>query len=139
VIVDGTSKSFLDKNGEDKESLVCVTLSFDQQLGDIFGAWIRVGRQDDQAAVDYQDLVSGGIDISGKLWGRADDNFGIGYAYLGGGNTELDSSQVAEAYVRFALNSYFALSLDVQYMQDKFDNADDPDGFIYGLRLASEF
>ena len=139
VIVGGTSKSFLDKNGEDKEPLACVMLSFDQQLGDIFGAWIRVGRQDDKAAFDYQDLLSGGINISGKLWGREDDDLGIGYAYLADGNTELDSSQVAEAYVRFALNSYFALSLDVQYMQDKFDNADDPNGFIYGLRLAAEF
>ncbi len=139
MIVGGTSSSFLDKNGEDKEPLACMMLSFDQQLGDIFGAWIRVGRQDDKAAVDYQDLLSGGINISGKLWEREDDDFGIGHAYLGGGNTELDSSQVAEAYVRFALNSYFALNLDVQYMRNKFDNADDPNGFTYGLRLAAEF
>jgi len=46
---------------------------------------------------------------------------------------------VAEAYVRFALDEYVALTLDVQYMQDKYDDADDPNGFIYGLRLTAEF
>jgi porin len=139
LIVNGTSKEFFDIDGEDKERKVCVILSFDQQLGDIFGAWIRVGKQDDKAAVDCGNLLSGGINISGQLWGREDDNFGIGYAYINGGNTDLDSSQVAEAYVRFALDEYVALTLDVQYLQDKYDDADDPNGFIYGLRLACEF
>ena len=139
LIIDGSSKEFLDIDGEDKEQKVCVILSFDQQFGDIFGAWIRVGRQDDKAAINYGNVLSGGINISGKLWGREDDNFGIGYAYLDDGNTDLDSSQVAEAYVRFALDQYVALTLDVQYMQDKYYDADDPNGFIYGLRLACEF
>lgn len=139
LIVNGTSKEFLDIDGEDKERKVCVILSFDQQFGDIFGAWIRFGKQDDKAAVDCENLLSGGINISGKLWGREDDNFGIGYAYINGGNTDLDSSQVAEAYVRFALDEYVALTLDVQYMQDEYDDADDPNGFIYGLRLTAEF
>jgi len=139
LIVNGTSKEFLDTDGEDKERLVCAILSFDQQFGDIFGAWIRVGKQDDKAAVDCENLLSGGINISGKLWGREYDNFGIGYAYINGGNTDLDSSQVVEAYVRFALDEYVALTLDVQYMQDKYDDADDPNGVIYGLRLTAEF
>ena len=139
LILDGTSKDFLDTDGVDKERLACAILSFDQQFGDILGAWIRFGRQDDKAAVDCQNLLSGGINISGKLWGREDDNIGIGYAHLNGGNTDLDSSQVAEVYVRFALDEYVALTLDVQYMKDKYDNADDPKGFIYGLRLAAEF
>ena len=86
-----------------------------------------------------ENLLSGGINISGKLWGREDDSFGIGYVYINGGNTDLDSSQVAEAYVRFALDKYVALTLDVQYMQDKYDDADNPNGFIYGLRLTAEF
>lgn len=139
LIVDGTSKEFLDKDGDDKERLACAMLSFDQQFGDIFGAWIRFGRQDDKAAVDCQNLLSGGINISGKLWGREDDNFGIGYAYLSGGNTDLESSRVAEAYVRFALDEYVALTLDVQSIKDEYDNEDDPNGFIYGLRMTIEF
>jgi hypothetical protein len=139
LIIDGTSKDFLDTDGVHKERLVCVLLSFDQYFGDIFGAWIRFGRQDDKAAVDCESLLSGGINISGKIWGRENDNFGIGYAYINGGNMDLDSSHVAEAYVRFALDEYVALTLDVQYMKDEYNDVDDPHGFIYGLRLAFEF
>ena len=31
------------------------------------------------------------------------------------------------------------LTLEVQYMQDEYDDAEDPDGFIYGLRMTAEF
>ncbi|MBW2429940.1 MAG: porin, partial [Deltaproteobacteria bacterium] len=50
-----TSKEFLDANG-DKERRLAAFLSFDQQLGDIFGAWIRFGWQDDKALIDYDQL-----------------------------------------------------------------------------------
>jgi len=68
----------------------------------------------DKVAVAY----SGGIDISGKLWGREQDNIGIGYAYSDGGNQALDNSHVFEVYVRFLLNKYFALTADVQYLKE---------------------
>jgi hypothetical protein len=84
-------------------------------------------------------LFSGGINVKGKLWGREEDNLGIGYAYMCDGNTSLDSSQVAEAYARFVLNEYFALTLDVQYMKDRIDDEDDPNGFIGGLRMHVQF
>ena len=139
VIIDRTSKRFLDKTGEDKKHLTAVILSFDQQLGDIFGTWIRFAWQDDAAAVDYAKLLSGGINVTGKLWGREEDSLGIGYAYLGDGNTSLDSSQVAEAYARFVLNEYLALTVDVQYMKDRIDDEDNPKGFIGGLRMNVTF
>jgi hypothetical protein len=139
VIIDRTSKQFLDKTGEDKKHLTSVILSFDQQLGDIFGTWIRFAWQDDAAAVDYEKLFSGGINVTGKLWGREEDNLGIGYAYLCGGNTSLDSSQVAEAYARFVLNEYLALTVDVQYMRDRIDDEDNPKGLIGGLRMNVTF
>ena len=31
------------------------------------------------------------------------------------------------------------LTLEVQYMQDEYDDAEDPDGFIYNLRMTAEF
>jgi hypothetical protein len=139
LIGEATSDDFSNEQGHEHEGRAGLLISFDQQLGDIFGAWIRFGWQDDQAAIDYQNLYSGGINISGNLWGREQDNIGIGGAYLHGGDLDLDSSQVAEAYARFALNEYFALTLDVQYMKDDYDHADDPKGFIYGVRMTSEF
>lgn len=139
VIVDRTSRDFSNPAGDKQEAKNCVLLSFDQELGDILGAWIRFGWQDDSAAITCKNLYSGGGYISGKLWGREQDNIGIGYAYFDGANQDLDSGHVFEAYVRFLLNEYFALTADVQYMKDNMKIGDDPKGFISGLRLVAEF
>jgi hypothetical protein len=141
VLVDATSDDFTDPDDENEESLKGVFISFDQALGEILGAWIRFGWSDDKAIVDFKDLHSGGIDIRGKLWGREQDNIGIGYAYLSGGNQDIDRTQVVEGYVRFALTAIFALTLDVQYMDDKHKKGagDDVDGWITGIRLTAQF
>jgi porin len=134
-----SSKEFLDNDGENKESRAAVFISFDQELGDIFGAWIRFGWQDDKALVAYDALFSGGLNINGKWYGREDDNIGIGYAYLKGQN-DFDYTQVAEIYWRFVLNEYSAVTADLQYMKDKFDTAgDDIEGIIGGIRVSAEF
>jgi porin len=138
VIVDGTSKEFLDETGESMEKRASILLSFDQQLGDVVGAFLRIGWQDESAAVNYAAIWSGGISISGSPWKRADDNIGLGYAYLDGGNLDVNNSQVAEVYYRFVINEYFALSADIQYMRDNLQDQENPAGFIYGLRLTAE-
>ncbi len=133
-----TSKEFSDENG-DKENLTAAMISFDQELGEILGAWIRIGWQDDKALIDYNTLLSGGLNITGKWYGREADNIGIGYAYLNG-EKDFDYAQVAEAYWRVVLNDYFAVTADLQYIRDKYDNSsDDVDGFIGGLRMTAEF
>lgn len=138
VIIDGTSKQFLDEDG-DKEARQSVLLSFDQQLGDIFGAFIRFGWQDNKALINYDALYSGGINILGSWYGREQDNIGIGYAYLNGKN-DADYTQVAEVYWRVAFNDYFCATADLQYMQDKYDDSDaDIDGIIAGIRMTAEF
>jgi hypothetical protein len=139
LIGQATSKQFLDENG-DKEKLMSATISFDQELGDIFGAWIRFGWQDDKAFINYDTLFSGGLNITGKWYGRGDDNIGIGYAYLNGKNN-FGYTQVAEVYWRVVLNDYFAVTADVQYMKDKYDapGVDDPEGIIGGIRMTTEF
>jgi hypothetical protein len=141
VIVDHTSKQFLDRNGEAKEHLTAVVLSFDQELGDAVGAWIRLGWQDDKAAVDYDAIYSGGIDISGSLWNRENDNIGLGYGYLNGGNLDIDQTQVIEGYYRLVLNEYLAFTADVQYMKDDYkeSSAPEPKGVILGFRATAEF
>ena len=138
LIGQATTKDFLNENGS-KKSLKAVSISFDQQLGKIFGAWIRFGWQNDDALIDYDTLLSGGLNITGKWYGREDDNIGIGYAYLDGKN-DFNYTQVAEVYWRFVLNDYFAITADAQYMQDEYDtDEDDVDGFILGIRGAVEF
>ncbi|MGW8186793.1 MAG: carbohydrate porin, partial [Desulfobacterales bacterium] len=140
-----SSKAFLDPDGNSEERRDVLLFSFDQELGDIFGAWIRIGFGSEKALVDYKRLYSGGANISGRWWGREQDNIGIGYAYLDGAEqTEesLKNSQVAEGYVRFGLNDYLALTFDLQYMKDSYvDTASDNDidGWIAGVRMTAEF
>ena len=141
VLVDVTSNDFSDPDGPNKESLKGAIISFDQALGEILGVWIRFGWSDDKAIVNFSDLYSGGIDINGKLWSREQDNIGIGYAYLTGGNQDIDQTHVAEGYIRFGLNEIFALTFDVQYLDDNYKECagNDVDGWITGLRLTAEF
>ncbi len=86
LLVDTTSSDFTNVAGTKKERMTCTLISFDQQLGEILGAWIRFGwHLDDKAALVCKDLYSGGLNIGGNLWGRENDNIGIGYAHLRGG------------------------------------------------------
>ena len=141
VVVDRTSKQFLNPQGEGKEHLTAMVLSFDQQLGDALGVWVRFGWQDDKAGVDYDAIYSGGINVSGSLWKRENDNVGLGYGYLNGGNLDLDRTQVFEGYYRLVLNEYLALTADVQYMKDDYKDSSEPEpeGVILGVRATAEF
>ena len=143
LLVDGSSKAFLDPTGESLENRVTLGISFDQQLGENFGAWIRWYWQDDAALVNYTAIYSGGVFVSGNLWGREQDHIGIGYAYLDGAEQTEDSlknTHVGEAYVSFGLHEYLALTLDIQYMKDSYVISDnDVDGWIFGVRATTEF
>jgi hypothetical protein len=134
-----TSRDFYNVGGTQKEHKFLGLLSFDQQLGEILGAWLRFGSQRDEAAIVYNDIFSGGLNISGRLWRREGDNVGIGYAYVGGGNQGLNYTNVFEVYGRIALTSIFAVTGDVQYMKDSMAEGDSPEGWIFGLRVTAEF
>ena len=138
-MLDTTSRGFSSAQGDEKKRLKAMSISFDQELGEILGAWIRFAWQDDAAAITYGDLYSGGLNISGKLWQRSSDNVGIGYGHLTKGNTNLDHTDVFEVYGRFALNDIFALTADVQYMKDTMAEGSSPEGWIFGLRATAEF
>lgn len=138
VIFQRTNQEFLNTAGTRKYPRECLLLSFDQQLGEILGAWLRCGWQDKRAHVNYDALYSGGIDISGKLWGRNGDNIGIGCAHIRGTQESILYTNVVEIYGRFAINDIFSITGDIQYMKDA-KNSDSPEGFIYGLRATAEF
>ncbi len=134
-----TSDDFLDEDGDDEE-LMTIGLSADQQLGDIFGVFLRAYYQDDDTEITYETEFSGGVNISGSLWNREQDNIGIGFAYLDDGETEVDNTIVFEGYVRFGLNDFFAVTADVQYMEDEYDDPlEDVDGWVGSIRVTAEF
>ncbi len=139
LVLGMSSDAYPNPEGTHMERRNCAIASFDQQLGDILGAWIRFGWQDDGAAINYKAIYSGGLNISGSLWGRSSDNIGIGYAHMNGGNQDVDHTHVFETYVRVALNDIFAITGDVQYMKDSMKAGDSPDGWIFGLRATAEF
>lgn len=142
LIVARTNTSFLNPVGTQLEDRFAYGFSIDQALGDVFGVFARFGWQTDDAAVDYKANYTGGLNIAGKGWGRDDDNIGLGYAYLQGGNTGLDKSQVAEAYYRIQLNDALGLTADLQYISDKYEPTTqtlNPKGWLVGLRATAEF
>lgn len=139
LVVAGASKEFLDPTATTKESRAGALLSLDQQFGKRLGGFLRVGWQTDDAAVDYVAIYSGGVDIRGSAWGRNDDNIGVGYAYLDGGNTGIVSTHLAEAYYRWQLGKVLGLTADIQYEKDNNVIGPDPSGFVMGLRMTAEF
>lgn len=124
------------------ESLKGIGFSVDQELTDHLGVFTRIGWQDDAAAIDHDQLYSGGVNINGKAWGRAGDDVGIGYAYLKGARASgLDNTQVFETYVRFAIFAHADFTFDIQYILNKGDRGadDSPEGTIIGGRLSTYF
>lgn len=104
LVLTGTSDDFLSPDGSATRPLLAALISADQTIGESFGVWTRVGRQDDRARVTHASIYSGGVDVSGELWGRQGDNAGVGYAYLDGGNDGISSTHAVEAYVRFVID-----------------------------------
>lgn len=139
VVIAAASKDFLDPGKTQLENRAGLLLSFDQDFGEIIGAWTRLGWQTDNAAVDYKAIYSGGLNFKGSAWGRVNDNIGLGYAWLDGGNLDVQHSHIAEAYYRYVMNKYLAITADLQYQQDDYNNGPNPQGFTGGLRLAAEF
>lgn len=140
-----TNDEFPKWNENSKASLKGVGISFDQQLiKDILGAFLRAGWQDDKAEVDYDSFVSFGFNINGSIWGRKDDEIGIGYAYLSGpSRSEVSHTHVFETYVKFKIFEYQAVNtdftVDFQYMNDDVRDAGHNEGCIWGLRFNVNF
>ena len=135
-----TSEGFDGREEESREKLQGVGISADQELSSIVGLFARIGWQDDDAAVDHDAVYSGGVNVSGKLWGREDDAAGIGYAYLNGADDgEIDSTNAIEAYAKFKMTAFSDVTLDIQYIDDDMKENDDRDGVIYGIRMNAYF
>jgi hypothetical protein len=135
-----TGSEFENRDESKKENLQGIGLSLDQELNSIVGVFARIGWQDDDAVVDHDSLYSGGINVSGELWGREDDAAGLGYAYLDGADEgEIDNTHAVEAYVKFQLCEFSDITLDAQYLEDKIKDDDNRDGFIYGVRMNAYF
>jgi len=148
-----TSDDFYDWEGKDKESIYGVGISIDQDMGFIknpfsknpIGFFLRAGWQDDEAQVDYNNLISFGFNVPFYFLGKEGNEFGIGYAYLDRpDDADISNTHAVEAYAKFELFSYEVLSsdltVDFQYLTDNYaDDNDDKEGYILGLRWNLAF
>ncbi len=134
-----TTDDFLDAAATNLERRQGVAVSIAQPVSENFGVFAILVHQKRDAAVDHQNQLSGGLHINGNLWGRAEDAAGIAYAYLDGGNLDVDNSQVVEAYVRFQLNPDMDLGVDLQYLSDDLKTAPTRTAWVPGLRLNMSF
>jgi|GEM_PF-142388 len=135
-----TSKKFEGRDEASLEKLQGMGISADQELSSIVGIFARIGWQDDDAAVDHNAVYSGGVNMSGAIWGRESDAAGIGYAYLKGADKgEIDSTNAVEAYAKFKMTAFSDVTLDIQYIDDDLKADSDRDGFICGVRANAYF
>ena len=134
-----TSEDFLNTSGNEAEAKFAAWFSCDQVMNEIFGFWVRLGSQDSDAAIDYQHMFSGGVQIAGNLWHRINDTAGVGFTFLSGGNKALDYSYVFESYYRLGLTNMTSITADLQYLDDRIKNDDSRQGFVFSLRAVVEF
>jgi len=99
-------------------------MSLDQEITNALTAFARIGWQDDDVyAVEY--AWSLGLQVSGCLWGRDDDVFGIAYARSETGEDYRNSLRAAglrtaaaeetfEAYYNYRVNGNVSISPDIQ-------------------------
>jgi len=135
-----TSKSFPCWDEEDVDSLQGFGISADQQLSPIIGVFARLDWQNDAAIIDHEAAYSGGLNINGKLWGRENDEIGLGYAYLTGADqADIDNTNAIEAYTKFKISDFSDITFDIQYIDDNMKRCDDRKGIIYGVRANAYF
>lgn len=92
--------------------------SVDQYIFENIGLFFRWSARDEEIAdARVVSMVSGGVVVSGGMWGRADDAFGAGYAELSL-NEKLDlpyegGQSVWEIYYNAGVNEMISITPDV--------------------------
>ncbi len=140
------------------------SLNIEQQVNENIGVFARLGFANGNVEPwDFTDIdrtLSGGGQVSGKLWGRPDDTVGLAgilndisnvhqQYFAGGGNGILAGydgklpnpglEQILEAYYSYALNSSIKVSFDYQLIVNPAYNADRGPANVFASRLHWQF
>jgi high affinity Mn2+ porin len=142
---------------------VDVHINIEQAITPDIGIFSRVGWApgyiEDLAVTDSNLFISGGVSLSGNLWGRPGDTIGIAgiynqiskaeqlYLSLGGlgsfvGDGQLanpKAEQVFEAYYSWALNASTSVTLDYQFLANPGFNGDRGPINIFASRVHWQF
>jgi porin len=139
LVLSTTSRDYRDPRHASAVRQQGLVFSFDQELGDLWGGFLRLGWTNVDTSFPFRGIYSAGLDVSGKPWKRPRDNLGIGYAYLVGANQGVDRIHVAEAYYRFVMVDNLALTGDLQYLDETRKVGKSPRGWVFGLRAVANF
>jgi len=130
-------------------------LSFDQELTDVLGAFVRYGWQNPEVYADgsgfsLEQSWSTGFQLAGSLWGRDDDVFAIAFGQVmpsddykkAGSNLNAKDENHLEAYYSFKINDHLTVSPDVQVIWNPY-GGDATNGdktiFVGGVRTQIDF
>ena len=142
-------KMDLDNPTEMRDEGYGLGMSMDQEITNAITSFARIGWQnDDIYAVEY--AWSLGFQVSGCLWGRADDVFGIAYARSETGENYRNSLRAAglrtaaaeetfEAYYNYRVNGNVSISPDIQLAKDMAGMENTDSVWILGVRAQLDF
>jgi len=124
-----------------------VGISFDQELTDNLGAFLRYGWQDPDvylngAAFSLEHAWSAGLQLAGANWNRQNDVLGLAVGQLmpsneyedAGTNLEAKDEGHFEAYYNYKVNEHLSLSPDLQIIWNPYgkDAANGDDTIVVG-------
>ncbi|MFH1460150.1 MAG: carbohydrate porin [Candidatus Omnitrophota bacterium] len=137
-----------------KESGQGFGISFDQELTERMGVFVRAGMQQDDAALDtstfsLESAYSFGAQFNGSFWGRDNDILGLGCGqvmasdeYKKAGNLQAKTEGQVELYYNYAVSENLIISPDFQMINNPFGkdavNGDDII-FVAGIRTQINF
>lgn len=135
ILLSGTSKDFYNVQQSALKKLSTFGLSADQTICHL-GLFSRLTWQKQQAAVKYKALYSFGGEYRGVQWSRPNDKIGLAYAYLKGGNQDLQASRVLELYYSIFINRFANISFDIQHHHDKHIQQKNPHAWVFSTRTT---
>jgi high affinity Mn2+ porin len=140
-----------------------ISLNLEQQVTETLGVFARAGWADGNVEPwDFTDIdrtVSGGVSLSGKLWGRPDDTIGVAgvvngitgvhEAFLNAGGLGIligdgllphpGLEQILETYYSYALTPSTHLSFDYQFIANPAYNTDRGPVNVFSGRVHWQF
>ncbi|MGK7345755.1 MAG: carbohydrate porin [Candidatus Nitrospinota bacterium M3_3B_026] len=148
--LEGNWRAYAAHDGRDYDSIdngmrtdLILGASVDQYISENIGLFFRWSARDEEIAdARVVSMISGGVVVSGGMWGRADDAFGAGYAELSL-NEKLDlpyegGQSVWEIYYNARVNGMISITPDVQ-LHDNLPRETDRSVTVYGVRAQVDF
>ncbi|MFQ5560554.1 MAG: carbohydrate porin [Nitrospinota bacterium] len=125
-----------------------IGVSVDQQITGPLAAFFRFSTRDEELS-KFDTNLSGGLALSGEMWGRGSDTVGAGYSvsslsdkYKNSSSSTADeksSESHLEIYYNAQLNDNFSISPDLQFVTGG-DGADSfEDVWVFGVRTQLFF